>query len=160
MLAHSSTYFGQEKDYSCGPAVMRMALARFGQYVSERTLRKLMKSGFLFGTRHHRFIEAAHTYGLYSRTKTGAVLEDIKQALQDGRVVIVNFIEPVASASHFAVVVALDDERIVLDDPWHGEGFPMNSKEFAQRWQNQHRFGKGNWYRSWMLELSGAPLEN
>jgi predicted double-glycine peptidase len=160
MLAHSPTYFSQEKDYSCGPAVMRMALARFGEYVSERTLRKLMKPGFLFGTRHHRFSEAARTYGLYAHTKTKAALEDVEQALHAERIVIVNFVEPVASASHFALIVALEDERVILDDPWHGKGFPMDRKEFVQRWQHRNRFGKGNWYRSWMLELSDTPFAN
>lgn len=151
-------YFAQEKDYSCGPASIRMALAAFGQEVDERTLRRRMKTGFVFGTRHHQLARAARAYGLYARATTGASFDDLERALGAGRVVIANFVEPTASASHLAPVTALEADRVVLNDPWHGATTSLPREEFKQRWQSKNRLGKGNWYRGWMLEVSDAPI--
>jgi hypothetical protein len=58
-----------------------------------------------------------------------------------------------------APVIALDDERIVLNDPWYGPGTSLSRDEFYKRWQSQNRLGKGNWYPGWMLEISDKPLD-
>jgi predicted double-glycine peptidase len=152
-------YFKQEKDYSCGPAALRMVLASFSVAVDEPTLRSRMKTGPIFGTRHHQLLAVAHAYGLHGRTKIRASFEDIANALTQGRDIIVTYVEPSASASHMAPVIALDDERIVLNDPWYGPGTSLSRDEFYKRWQSQNRLGKGNWYPGWMLEISDKPLD-
>lgn len=137
-----------------------MVLSSFGIPLEERVLRRRMKTNFIFGTRHHHFVPIVEAYGLYARVKKKASFTDLDQALVHGNMVIVNFIEQTASASHYAPVVALDETSIVMHDPYSGANTSMTREEFWTRWQSRNRLWKGNWYKGWMLEVASAPFEN
>jgi predicted double-glycine peptidase len=67
--------------------------------------------------------------------------------------VIVDFIEPRDSERHFALIIALDGEHIVLNDPENGEKFSITVEEFDQRWADAR-----NRYVRWMMVVSKEPF--
>jgi len=156
-LVRNVPYFAQEKDYACGPACIRAVLASFGIYETEQKIRNRMRSGPLFGTRHHQFGRICKDLGLFSNTRTNATLHTIERALASNRCVIVNFLND-EGTSHYAVVNKLTESHIILNDPWKGEKQTLLRKDFEEKWNTVNRFGKGNWYNAWMIEISDEPF--
>ena len=90
-------------------------------------------------------IEVFRKRGLYCYVNKDGTLEQIKNFLEEGIPVVVNYIEPSAEDGHFAVVVNLTDSVIVLNDPWNGENFVLNREEFLNRWHSKYD-DASRWY--------------
>ncbi len=127
-------YFKQDTDYTCGPTALQMVLAFYGIRISEEKLAKLLETNEDVGTRHKAMIDFAREEGCHVYVNTCSTLEEIKKFLEEEKPVIVHFIEPDGNVGHYSVVVYMDDENIVLHDPWNGEGFQMVLRDFENRW--------------------------
>ena len=54
--------------------------------------------------------------------------------MREGIPVIVNFVEPSEEVGHFGVAIGEERGRVILHDPWNGEGFSLPLEEFERRW--------------------------
>lgn len=141
-------YRKQETDFYCGPASLQMAYAFFHKRVSQKELAKRLKIKRLSGTKNSELVRVAVEDGFSCFVKQHASAHDIRRQMKKGCIVIVNFIEPVHDYGHFAVVKRLTASKILLADPWNGDHFEMNMKDFLSRWH-----GSKNIYKRWILGL-------
>jgi hypothetical protein len=58
---------------------------------------------------------------------------------------VVNYIEPSDDEGHYAIVVSLTNNSIMLNDLWNGRRFRMEKNEFLKRWRSQHSHTRG-WF--------------
>lgn len=140
-------YFEQKKDYTCGPAVLRMVAAFFGASYSPEQLYKIMNPDPDTGTRNRDMKRAVKKLGLRAQSKNKADIKDIKKFLDQGFPVVVNFIEPRGKEEgHHSLVVGMTDEEIIFNDPGYGENFRMGIAEFLSRWRSEFEP-----YQRWLL---------
>ncbi|OHA88726.1 MAG: hypothetical protein A2653_00295 [Candidatus Zambryskibacteria bacterium RIFCSPHIGHO2_01_FULL_43_25] len=138
-------YFKQDFIYSCGPAAVQMVLAYFHIRESESNLIEELGVSEEMWSSNSLMIEVFRKRGLYCYVNKDGTLEQIKNFLEEGIPVVVNYIEPSAEDGHFAVVVNLTDSVIVLNDPWNGENFVLNREEFLNRWHSKYD-DASRWY--------------
>ena len=143
-------YYEQKTDYTCGPACLKMVFEHLGQKTTKRELAAFMNTTSEAGTHTDEMPRAARAHGLSAFTKKGASVEDIKDFIRRGIPVIVDYVEPEAEDRHFAVAIGFDDETLVLNDPWHGEGFRLQIGEFERRWADLR-----NRYQKWFMAVYG-----
>lgn len=99
-------------------------------------------------TRRRVLVRWLRRLGLEAAEKSGASLEDVAATLRQGRPVVVNYREPEADESRFAVVVGLTPSSVVMNGPWHGPRFAMPRKESVRRWYGKHRTVGIRWLTS------------
>ncbi len=144
-------YFKQDTEFSCGPTVMQMVFRFYGKVFSEETLTKRLKTSEKTGTGHKHMIDLARAEGFYVYVNNESSTEEIKLFLDKNIPVIVHFIEPDSDDGHYSVVVGFNDNNIILDDPWNGEGFGMNIKDFEKRW-----FSEDGKNKKWIMVVSDS----
>lgn len=144
-------FYKQDTDYTCGPVALQMVLSFLGYFKSEKYLSKKVNVSHDTGTKHEAMIETARKEGFYCYVNKDSSLDEIKNFLSDGLPVIAHFVEPQAGEEHYAVVIGLEAEKVILNDPWNGKNFKMAKKEFLSRWhgeQGNHQYDK------WILVIS------
>ena len=142
-------YFKQDTEYSCGPTVMQMVFHFYRKVFSEEELIEKLKTDKDIGTQHQAMIDLARTEGFYVYVNNGSSLEEIIGLNSKNIPVIVNYIEPDSDEGHYAVVVDVEEDKIVLNDPWNGEKFKMNLDDFEKRW-----YGKNGNSKRWIMVIS------
>ena len=147
-------YFKQDTNFSCGPAVIQMILAFFGIHQSEGYLQKKLESDEKKGTDHMNMISYLLKKGLYCYANNDSTFKEVAYFLDKKIPVVVNYLEPEADWGHYAVVLELNKNNIILNDPWHGERFSMRLDEFEERWQS----GDGK-HKKWILAVSKSDLQ-
>lgn len=125
----------QETDHTCGPAAVRMALeAIWGLRVEEESLAKQMGTTPDIGTRQKVMARLMETLGLNAVVRhTDTTLDELRQ-LVDTHVVIVCYWLAPEDTDHYAVVVAINDRRVRLHDPWVGPETEMTVADFDAHW--------------------------
>ena len=140
-------YFEQKKDYTCGPAVMRMVAAFFGTHYTLEQLYEIASPDPDAGTRNKDMIKVAKKLGFSVYSKNKASIKDIKKFLNKDLPVIVNFIEPRGKEEgHHSLIVGITDREIIFNDPAYGQGFSMGIAEFLSRWRSGFEP-----YQRWMM---------
>jgi len=140
-------YFRQNTEYTCGPAAMRMALGALGIVKSERQLSLLLHTNSMVGTRRKAFPLLAERLLLDYVVERESSIEDIKEAIASGFIVIVNYFYTVEQVPHFAVVKRIDSNRIYLLDPEAGPGHSYPLAEFISNWHSGPSREKGKrWF--------------
>lgn len=140
----------QESPYTCGPAVLRAALAYFGKDVpSEPEVADALGTTPGDGTTYDAMVEGAKNLGLEAELVEGATTNYLAACLDAGELPIVplqawNENEPAPGGyeglwtnAHFAVVVAIDLEGggILFEDPAiDGSRAYLTIPEFESRW--------------------------
>jgi ABC-type bacteriocin/lantibiotic exporter with double-glycine peptidase domain len=142
-------YFKQDTDYTCGPATLQMVLAFYGIRISEEKLAKLLETNDDVGTRHNSMIDFSREEGFNVFVNTCSKVEEIRRFINEGKSVIVHFLEPDGNVGHYSVVVGIDDNSIFLNDPWNGENFEMNIPDFEKRWRDDDLDSE-----KWLMVLS------
>jgi predicted double-glycine peptidase len=132
-------YFKQDTNYSCGAASVQMILRFFGIIKSEEDLIKELKTEKEDGTSHEEIIKIIRQNNLFCYVNDNSNFDEIKMYLNKNLPVLVNYIETDDDEGHYAVVVGINEEKIILNDPWHGEDFELNISKFENRWQNSKR---------------------
>ncbi|MFA6603681.1 MAG: papain-like cysteine protease family protein [Patescibacteria group bacterium] len=138
-------YHRQSTDFTCGPAAARMILSFWGQRVSERRLRVLLNTNSRSGTRRPDLARGLRSFGLRVRTACNANVSDLRRSLAAGRPAIVNYREPEEGISHYAVVIGLENGKLILNDPDLGSGYRLGMKDFTSRWYGRHRRRNVRW---------------
>ncbi len=138
----NSSYVRQETEYFCAPAVAQMVLTHFGERAAQSEIAAELKTSDLTGTR----VEALQAFfsrrGLTASYKNHAEWNEIRDALGKG-LVIVGYIEK-GGDPHYALVTSVTTSTVVLNDPWHGEGYRVDKKDFIERWKDIEPPGYGD----------------
>lgn len=143
-------FYKQDTNYTCGPVALQMVLDFFGVFKSEEKLTKMAKTNEKEGTSHRNILRTARKSGFVCYSKSNAKIAEIKEIISTKLPVIVNYIEPADDWGHYAVVVGIKKDTLILNDPWNGEGFEISEEEFLHRW----RSGDGRAIR-WMMIITG-----
>jgi ABC-type bacteriocin/lantibiotic exporter with double-glycine peptidase domain len=131
-------YFKQDTEYSCGPTVMRMIFQFYGKVFSEKKLIQRLKTNKDIGTRHKAMIDLACAEGFHVYVNKESSFEEIRFFNNKNIPVIVYYVEPDGDDEHYAIVVDIEEDQIVLNDPWNGERFKMNHDDFEKRWYSKY----------------------
>lgn len=146
-------YFKQNIPYSCGPVVLQMIFRYYGKVFSEQFLIDKLKPNNDIGTRHQTMIDFARKEGFFVYVNQGSSLEEIFSLLSKNIPVIVHYIEPATEDGHYSVVVDVQKDKVVLNDPWNGEKFKLNREDFEERWKSKD--GK---FKRWIMAVSNTDV--
>jgi len=130
-----------------------MVFKYFGITRSEDDLIRQLGTKKDTGTEHQPPIDAVLEEGLHCYVNNDSSFDEIKYFLGLKLPVIVNFIEPTNDDGHFAVVVEINSDDIILNDPWNGKDFSLPLAEFERRWISGH-----GTYRKWIAAISAAEI--
>jgi len=138
----------QSTKYTCGPATLAGVLRYFGKPTpTEGELAALLCTTPGEGTTYDRMAEGARAFGLDAEIVEGASVGYLAASLEVGELPVV----PLQAWSeskpprggykgrwdnaHFAIVVAIDDEGILFEDPaLEGARAYLTIPEFESRW--------------------------
>ena len=148
-------FFKQDTGYSCGPATLQMVLRYYNIVMSEEDLIKKLHANKENGTLHKPMIALCQKEGLYVYVNNDSSLEEIGGFLEHKIPVVIHFIEPSECDGHYSVVVGIEDDTVVLNDPWNGEKFKKKKKDFMKEWHSEDGV-----HKKWMMAVSdrGFPL--
>lgn len=128
-------FFWQERVWTCGPASLKIALARLSVNKSEKYLAKLLKATPRHGVSNAKFIKAAQRLKLqYLFGKSDLVT--INHLLKDKWQIIVNYYSNLHGAGHFAVINKITKDRVYLADPASGPNISFNKNYFNKHWHS------------------------
>jgi predicted double-glycine peptidase len=149
----SVPFFKQDTNYSCGPATILMIFQFYGKIFSEEKLIEKLNTRKETGTCHQAMIELAKDEGFYVYENNESSLDEIKSFINKKVPVIVHYTEPANDEGHYSVLIGIDKNKIILNDPWNGEKFKINIEEFEKRWKDDKRNSK-----KWLMVVSTADL--
>lgn len=137
MSALAIPYFKQDTVYSCGAAAAQMILRYFGVVYSERVLMERLKTEPKEGTHHQEIIDLFTDEDLYCYVNNNSSLAEVAFYLDQCTPVLIHYIEPSDSEGHYAVLTAVENGIVTLNDPWNGEGFALAEEDFSRRWRSE-----------------------
>jgi ATP-binding cassette subfamily B protein len=135
-------FYQQNRDYTCGPACLRMVLDYWDFNQDEVSLSKLCGTT-LAGTGLAEIAEAARTLGFEAEWKRNAKFNDLLNALKrsipvmaivDAR--LLHNIELPFPAGHMIVIFAIGKDLIFYHDPQAGQDRNVSRRIFVQAWEN------------------------
>jgi len=148
-------FFHQMKEYTCGPASLKMVFDFFGEHLSEKKIAKIAKTG-RNGTSHENIILTARREGFYCYVHENASINQIKHFIDLDLPVIVDYKEPDSDEGHYSVVIGYGKNGIIMNDPWNGRRFSIPNADFKKRW---HDSMKNHSYNRWVLVLSRGSFD-
>lgn len=135
----SLTYKQQEHSHWCGPAVLQMVMAFWGDSISQAELAQMLGTSEEEGTDEDDMERVVQELG-YEIVEDEGTIDDIRACIQKGIPVVVAFIEPINNEGHYSVVTDVNNEEIVLSDPeidrYPTITLPLN--DFLERWKSQY----------------------
>lgn len=143
--------YRQKKDYTCGPACMKVVLDYFGIKKEINELVKELKTTKKRGTDNAKMIEVIKKNKLKYVVKANSRLADIERFLKDYLVVVGYFI-PYYQESHYAIVKKIDAEKIYFHDTWFGSNHQYKISYFLKNWWDEEE-------KRWLLAIK-KPHEN
>lgn len=129
-------FYKQQKDWSCGPASLRMALAAIGVYYTEQNIAKQFNINSKRGTKNKSFPLFAEQHKLNYLVSRNSTLQNIHNALKQEYIIIINYFDPKEKEGHYAVIKKLTPKKIYLLDPWHGPHHNISIKTFLLLWKS------------------------
>jgi ABC-type bacteriocin/lantibiotic exporter with double-glycine peptidase domain len=135
-------YYRQEKDYTCAPATIRMALAALGQPLTEAQILRCLKK---LGVAHMMGYRLRYN-DLMMYSKLGITIVDwAPQVLfpEHPEFLPSKHFNP-EEESHCAIVVSASPQRIVLQDPVLGRRVRLSRKDFLKAWSS-HQVEEDRW---------------
>lgn len=134
-------YNRQHRDYTCGPACLRMVLAYYGHETDEVSLTMLCGTN-VFGTGLSDLVNATqqlgfraeHTYCESLAELTDALARSIPPIAMVDAVKLYNMSET-APLGHIVVVIAASALEIVYHDPLIDSGLSVSTEIFLRAWE-------------------------
>lgn len=124
-------YFGQEKDYTCGCASLKMALSKFiaeDMLPSEISLEQELKTNDRIGTHPDAIVLAAESRGFQVKRGELGDYQTLQELLSDGYAVMLMISVDVP---HWVVVEEINPTHIFFKDPYFGDRLARDRKKFA-----------------------------
>jgi predicted double-glycine peptidase len=141
------SFFKQETEWTCGPAVWRMILNSMGHKRTENELVNILKSNSSTGTSYSRFKKIAECYKMDYIEGSGKGTESIKTLIESGYTVIVCYYIPEEREDHYSIVKRIDSKFIYFIDPWYGPQHRYRLNQFLKVWHMHPRDKKTDeWY--------------
>jgi ketosteroid isomerase-like protein len=133
----------QRTDYTCGPATFKMLLeAVWGLEVDEASLARRMRTNERIGTRQRTMTRFVQSLGLEAHEQhTDTTLDDVRQLMHDGHIVLVCYWLPDEDTDHYALVLEAGADHVILHDPWYGADQRLARSDFEARWHGDRRVG-------------------
>ena len=137
-------YFKQNRDYTCGPACLRMVLAYYGIRQDEVTLSVLCGTD-ISGTALEDLVNAAQRFNLSAERVRATGLAKVKEWLAQDIPLIAHVdavrlyeqADPIP-LGHLVVVLRAN-EHVILHDPAVGASQKIEHKTFDAAWQVYRR---------------------
>lgn len=134
-------FYKQEKDWSCGAAVARMALAALGIHRAESTLRRQLgtkkgKEPKGYGTPNKNFKRLLSHYPIEIFTKKNATLNDLRKKLFQEYIIIIEYINLEEQEGHYAILKKINS-RIHFIDPLAGPHHSYSLATFLPLWHGE-----------------------
>ena len=162
----------QASPWTCGPAALMAVLVYFGVFDdAESRLDAELAATPQDGTRVRDIVTVARRFGLVADARTVLELDDLKNELARGAVVIVALQAWAPGAvtdwrshwedGHYVVVVGVSDDRVYFMDPSVRTGYAyLPRAEFVDRWHDYDVEGgrKVVWNRLGIVIRGGAGL--
>lgn len=142
-------YRKQPNEYTCGPTCIEMVLEYFGIKYTREQVNKLCQASPKDGTDNRKMSKAIEAFNAKQTTKQDATISELATALDNGQLSIVNYRNPNSGHGHFAVVLGLTEEKIILADPNDGQRRELSAKKFPEIWVNSEGTIKG-----WMMSVA------
>lgn len=146
-------YHGQEREYTCGPASLRMVFSYFDTLYNEQQLTRRAKTSKHRGTTRKRMVTAARKAGYWVYEQSDSTLQVVKWFINNEMPVIVNYIEPDEDEGHYTVVTGYDAKGLFLHDPWNGKDFHLARRAFIDRWR-----GSSEKQDRWLMSVNYSDL--
>ena len=134
-------YYRQHRDYTCGPACLRMVLAYYGHQADEVGLTILCSTN-IFGTGMSDLANAAQQLGFRAEHTHCESLAELTAALARGipPIAMIDAVKlynmsKVVPSGHVVVVVAANASEIVYHDPLIDSGLSVSTKIFLRAWE-------------------------
>ena len=158
----------QSRNYTCGVACLQALLYFYGISYREDELEHLLGTTPQRGTSPSQIIQLCQQFGFHVQTKQHMTLEDIRFHLNHNQPILVvyqawrNTQNPSDyqndwSDGHYSIIVGLDHDRLIMNDPaLIGRGYlPIN--EFMTRWHDSD--ADGHLYVRYGLVLMGRTIK-
>ncbi|MBM3246962.1 hypothetical protein FJZ17_00250 [Candidatus Pacearchaeota archaeon] len=155
MIIKRVPYFKQKKEYTCGPASLKMVFKFLGKKYSENKLTKEARTSKKTGTSHGDLIKVVSKHGFFSYVQENSTLEQLKYFIDKKFPIIINYIEPCSNEGHYAVVVGYNKRGFSLNDPWNGKNFFISNSVLLRRWKDKEEKFDSN---RWLLVLSKSKF--
>lgn len=126
----------------CGPASLKILLSYYKVDKTEGELAKLCNISKNLGTDDKSLKETAESLGFKVKIKNNSDFNDIKEWLEKGVPVIVDWFtrgradysDSEVADGHYSVVMGLDDKNIYLQDPEIGGTRTIDKDDFMRVW--------------------------
>ncbi|HLC22691.1 MAG TPA: cysteine peptidase family C39 domain-containing protein [Candidatus Nanoarchaeia archaeon] len=133
-------YYRQRYVYTCGPAVMRMALGALGIKRTEDQLARLLNTGTRVGTPNRRFPRVLERFKLSYTVHRRAKFSQLVRHFRNNDIIIVCYFYEPEKVGHFAVVKDISKTRIMLLDPIVGPDMSYRQIDFHRMWKKTGTF--------------------
>ncbi len=133
-------FYRQEKNYTCGPASMRMVLESVGLRKSEKELARLLETNRISGTWNISFIKLAKKYKLKYVVNSNSDIKELKHLLRNSYYVIVCYFNSIEKKGHYSVTNKIGNKYIYLLDPWFGPDLKYPLKYFRKIWKSDPKY--------------------
>jgi len=134
-------YYRQHRDYTCGPACLRMVLVYYGHETDEVSLTILCGTN-VFGTGLSDLANAAQQLGFRAEHTYCESLAELTDALARGIPPIAMLdaarlynMSGVVPSGHVVVVIAANASEIVYHDPLINGRLSVSTEIFLQAWK-------------------------
>jgi len=140
----------QQKNYTCGPAVLSSIFSYWGVSTKEADLAEELKSDPIGGTSPYQLNKAAKSRGFKTIWREKMTNSELKRCLNVGRPVIITVQawastpeELAGDSGHYVIAIDYDDKKVYFEDPaLNGcRGF-IPWSELHSRWHDKDKNGK------------------
>lgn len=132
----------QRKNFTCGPASLRIIFFFYGRRVSEQEL--VEKAGIgKDGTSEYQLRKLSHEYGFSFYGRANGHLREVSRYLERGIPILICYQDwglPNGNNGHYAVLTSIDKDWVKIADPANHNGTPvarskrMHKDIFLKRW--------------------------
>lgn len=144
-------FYRQQTAYTCGPAVLRMALGFVGRRRSEGYLARLCETNAKTGTSNFGLMRCLRKFDIEYMTWYRARYEELQRYARRGCVIVdwaPQFVFPdhpefrhsrefnPEEDSHYAIVVSAGGKFVTLQDPVLGRRLRVLRSDFVRAWRD------------------------
>ncbi len=138
-------HYSQNKDYTCGPACLRMILSYYGKDYSEKELERLLTTTQEKGTKEENLIKISKKLGFKTTSKINGTLQEIEKNLIKNIPVLIVFRS--WNEGHFSVISGFTKTHFILHDPAKKGVLRTIRKDlFLKRWKAKYNKKATRWY--------------
>jgi ABC-type bacteriocin/lantibiotic exporter with double-glycine peptidase domain len=142
-------HYKQEKEYTCGPATMRMVLKSFGITRSEKQLSKILKTEKRQWTPFKDLAIVPKKFNLKYVEKENSSISELRKLMEQKYKIIVCHLDlqDHIRLGHYSVVKKIDKNKIYFLDPYYGPNQKFSINYFRKIWKSTDKQNRTNkWF--------------